>query len=250
MGYIFTFNDARLYEDWFNDPANGFAADLQYRLMLDMLAPSRGESILDIGCGSGMALSHFVERGLSAAGIDPSPYMLDLAGGRLGHRVDLHRGFAEELPFADNEFNHAAFMITLEFVRDPKKALEEACRVAKDRLFIGVLNRFALKGIERRVRGVFTETIYNRARFFSVWELKAMIRQLLGDVPITWRTVCQLSTRPGKIVSRFEQLGLVQRCPFGAVLGMAVDLVPRFRTRPLSLKLAAKGAPKPVAGGI
>lgn len=250
MGYIFDFKDATLYEDWCRDPANGFAADLQCRLMLDMLAPNKGESILDIGCGSGVALSHFVERGLLASGIDPSPYMLDLAGKRLGNRVHLHRGFAEELPFEDNEFNHAAFMITLEFVDDPKKALEEACRVAKDRLFIGVLNRFALKGIERRVKGVFTETIYNQARFFSVWELKGIVRELLGDVPISWRTVCQLSTRPGKLVSRIERLGVVQRCPFGAVLGMAVDLVPRLRTRPLTLKLTAKGAPKPVTGGI
>jgi hypothetical protein len=65
---------------------------------------------------------------------------------------------------------------------------------------------------------------------------------------MSWRTVCQLPTKPGKIVSRIEQSGLVQRCPFGTVAGMAVDLVPRFRTRPLQLKYPAKGAPKPVAG--
>jgi ubiquinone/menaquinone biosynthesis C-methylase UbiE len=36
------------------------------------------------------------------------------------------------LPFDDNSFNHACLFTSLEFVDDPKKALAEAFRVAKD----------------------------------------------------------------------------------------------------------------------
>ena len=174
--------------------------------------------------------------------------MLDIATNKLGHRVDFHRGFAEDLPFEDNSFNYACLVTTLEFVDDHYKALEEACRVAKDKIFLGVLNRYAIKGIQRRVKGVFIKSIYNHARFFSIWELKNDIRSILGDPPITWRTVCQLPSASGRIALYLEQSNLVQRFPFGAFAGMVVTLVPRFRTRPLSIPVQAKTSTGTMAG--
>ena len=248
MSYVFDFNDAIAYEKWYNNPRNRFIADLECRLMIDMLNPVSGETVLDIGCGTGVSLQPFIDMGLQVTGIDPSPYMLDIALKNLGHRVDLHRGFAEDLPFDDNSFNYACLFTTLEFVEDKKKALEEASRVAKDKLFIGVLNRYAIKGVQRRVKGVFTKTIYNRAHFFSIWELKEIVRSLLGDVPLSWRTVCQLPVGPQMITNRIERFTLLQKFPFGTFAGMVVTLIPRFRTRPLSVTYKSKQTTSAVAG--
>jgi hypothetical protein len=121
--------------------------------------------------------------------------------------------------------------------------------VAKDRLFIGVLNRYAIKGVERRVRGMFSPSIYNHARFFSVWELKHMIYDLVGHVPVSWRTVCQLPLPSGKFASSFEQ-PFLQRCPFGAFAGMVVILIPRFRTRPLTAPYQPTHAPVGGSAGV
>lgn len=237
MGYVFDFNDAMAYERWAKAAQDRRTARLENRLMTDMLKPIRGESLLDIGCGIGASLSPFLELGLQVTGIDASPYMLDATTRNLGDRVDLYRGYAEDLPFEDNSFNHACLVTSLEFVDDPAKALEEACRVAKDRIFVGVLNRYALKGVQRRLQGIFSRTIYNRARFFSVWEVKQMFRQLLGPgIPVSWRTVSQLPTRPGDAIMRFESSSIVQRFPFGAFAGIVVTLVPRFKTRPLTVR--------------
>jgi hypothetical protein len=57
-----------------------------------------------------------------------------------------------------------------------------------------------------------------------------------------------VSAAPGRIARPFEASSLLQRCPFGAVAAMTVQLVPRYRARPLELKVPAKGAPKPVVG--
>jgi len=248
MGYVFDFNDANAYEQLFKNPQNKLAFDLESSLMVDMLSPMRGEALLDIGCGTGASLLPFIEKGLNVTGLDPSPYMLDITLKNLGNRVDLYRGFAEDLPFDDNSFNHACFVTTLEFVDDPQKALEEACRVAKDKIFIGVLNKYAIKGIERRVRGVFTKTIFNHAKFFSVWEIKQIIRTILGRVPVSWRTVCQLPVGSGKFSHNLEQSRLVQRFPFGAFAGIVVTLVPRFRTKPLAMKYRQKHTTSTVTG--
>jgi SAM-dependent methyltransferase len=236
MGYVFDFHDARHYDRWLTKRKNRFAADLESRLMLGMLAPVAGESILDVGCGSGASAAPLLEKGLDVTGIDPSPYMLDLLSANLGDRVSLYRGFAEDLPFDDNSFNHACLFTSLEFVDSPKRALAEAFRVAKDRVFIGFLNRYALTGIGRRVQGIFTPTIFNRANFFSVWEIKGMARELLGPVPVGWRTVCQFPGPWAAWMKQIEGSDLVQRFPFGTFAGMVVTLVPRFRTRPLAIR--------------
>jgi ubiquinone/menaquinone biosynthesis C-methylase UbiE len=241
MGYVFSFNDAKAYEQWAIKNRNQKAAELENRLMLDMLKPIRGESILDIGCGTGASLKPFLEMGLQVTAIDPSPYMLDIAFNNFGNRIELYRGYAEDLPFDDNSFNHASIVTTLEFVDDPRKAIEEACRVTKDRIFIGVLNRYAIKGVERRLKGIFSHTIYNRARFYSVWELKHIMRELLGThVPISWRTVVQFPVTSGKVIGGLENSKIIQRFPFGAFAGIVATLVPRFKTKPMTLRYRPK----------
>jgi SAM-dependent methyltransferase len=250
MGYIFDFHDAAAYDQWFCNRRNKLTSSLEIQLMLDMLRPLKRESVLDIGCGTGASLLPLIDMHLDTTGIDPSPYMLDIAYKNVNNRANLYRGFAEDLPFEDNSFNYACLFTTLEFVDDPKKAVEEACRVAKDRIFIGVLNRYAIKGIERRLKGIFTETIYNKARFFSVWELKQIVRSTMGNVPFSWRTVCQLPGGTGKLANRFEKSKLVQRFPFGAFAGIVIALVPRFRTRPLTLRYRSKSAANPITGYV
>jgi SAM-dependent methyltransferase len=240
MGHVFDFRDATHYNEWFLKRRNRFAADLESRLMLGMLDPVAGESVLDIGCGTGASIEPLLERGLDVTGIDPSPYMLDILAQNQAERVSLYRGYAEDLPFDDNSFNHACLFTTLEFVDDPSKALEEAFRVAKDRVFIGFLNRYALTGIGRRVKGIFTPTIYNRATFFSVWEIKSMVRKLMGPVPVCWRTVCQFPGPWTGWMKNIEGSQLVQRFPFGTFAGIVVTLVPRFRTRPLAIRYQPK----------
>jgi ubiquinone/menaquinone biosynthesis C-methylase UbiE len=240
MGYIFDFHDAQNYEKWRTQPEGRFSFELENQLQIDLLNPQKGETVLDIGCGTGNNLQPFLDNDIQVTGIDASPYMLDIASQKLGNRVDFYRGFAEDLPFDDNSFNHACLVTTLEFVEDPAQTIAEACRVAKDRVFLGVLNRYAIKGIQRRVKGIFSKSIYNHAQFYSVWELKQILRSQVGDVPVEWKTVCQFPHTSNKFVSKFEQNELVQRCPFGAFVGIVITLVPRFKTRPLALKYSPK----------
>jgi SAM-dependent methyltransferase len=246
MGYVFDFNDAMICEKWFFNTQNRAVADMQYHLMLDMLNAHPGHSLLDIGCGLGNGLAFCHENGLQVTGIDPSPYMLDIAEKNLGHRVDLHRGKAESLPFDDNSFNYASLITCLEFVDDPRKALEEACRVAKDKIFIGILNRYAFKKIKIRIKGLFTDSVYNHAHFFSIWELKKIIFDLLGDVPLQWQSIPMRPLATGRIRKNLEKLSLIKKYPFGAYILMAITLLPRFRTRPLELKIC----PKPSTGVV
>lgn len=236
MGYVFNFKDAIAWQKWINDPQNQFANEMEKRLFIDLFKPARGDSILDIGCGIGTHLLSFLDMGLNVTGLDPSKHALDMAGKKIQHRVDLHRGVAENLPFDDNTFNYAALISTLEYVDSPEAAISEACRVAKDRVFIGVMNRHSVKVCKERVKRLFSDqSVYVHARFFSIWQVKAMIQNIVGKVPVTWRTACYFSDYTGQIRRIIEQSEMVHRCPFGSFAGLVVYLLPRYRTRPLEI---------------
>jgi hypothetical protein len=87
---------------------------------------------------------------------------------------------------------------------------------------------------------MFSATINNHAQFFSVWELKTVLREILGPVPVSWRTVCQLPTPSGRLAHSLERNRIIQRCPFGAFAGMVVALIPRFKTKPLAMRYRTK----------
>jgi len=248
MGYVFDFKVARQYDKWYQSPQNRFVADLEDQLLLRLLEPVRGERVLDIGCGTGRHLSMFLELGLDVTGLDASPHMLDIAREKLGHRAELYHGLAEDLPFEDNSFDIATLNTTLEFVDDVQKALHEACRVANKRIFLGALNRYAIKGIERRIKGIFSESTYNRARFFSVWELKRKVRQVLGKPRLRRGTVLQLPASFRKYTQHLERWPFVHNCPFGCFIGMVVILVPRYRTQ--NVPIGYVGQPTGVAPGL
>ena len=248
MGYIFDFQDAMASEKALEDPHQQVFMKKSYQLMHDLLAPVPHDAILDVGCGIGTTLESLQKGQFDLTGIDPSPYMLDTATRRMGTRIQLDRGMAEALPYDDNSFNHALLINTLEFTDDPEKAIAEACRVAKDRLYIGVLNRYALVAIHRRCKGIFHKSIYNRAVFFSLWEITSILKKLLGPIPITWRAIDLLPPVAGNICQKLDRSPLVRRVPFGAFIGIRAVLTPRFKTRPLKLKVKTNKSHSTAAG--
>lgn len=248
MGHVFSYNDAVAYEQWQSSEAQRSLIQLQNRLMADMLRPLPGESVLDVGCGPGRTLDFLISYGLQGTGIDPSPHMIDICRNRVRNRADLHIGTAEDLPFDDNAFHYALINNSLEFVAHPRKSLEEACRVTKNRLFIGFLNRLAMKSISVNTEGWEVDAVYQHAHFFTLWEVKEMLTCILGDVPVTWRTASFFPAAMGGFTRHLERFRLLQRFPFGMFIGMMVEPVPRFRTRPLSMDLSHAQTPGPVAG--
>ena len=245
MGYVFDFKDAIAYEKWSDDPRNRLTAELEDRLLLNMLNPVRGRKLLDVGCGTGSRWESLLKKGVDITGLDPSPYMLDIGREKMQHRADFYRGFGEDLPFEDNSFHYVSLITSLEYVNDPEKVLKEASRVAKDKIFIGIYNRYAVRCIQLKMKGLFSETIYNRAKFFSIWEIRKMLRNLLGDVPVAWKTTGPFPSFLGEYTCKTERAHVMQLFPFGAFAGMAVKPVPRFMTTPLALRYKPKVAATP-----
>jgi len=243
MGHVFDLKDATSYENWLAAGNSRDVLAVETKLMLRMLKPVPGETLLDIGCGTGASLAPFLGKGISLTGIDPSPNMLDYAAQRLGNRADLHRGYAENLPFDDNAFNCSIFFLSLEFVDDPVRAIEEACRVTKDRIFIGVINKYSMYSAFRRLRALFGPTLFGHARFFSIPKIRRIVFELLGEVPFFWKTALHAAGLFGPLWPEPDRFSVIAKNPFGAFAGMVVVPIPHYRTiaLPLSKKVMHGG---------
>lgn len=222
-------DQAAQYEPWYQMPEGQYADTLEKKLFLKLVQPKSGQSVLDIGCGTGHNLAFFKELGLKAAGIDASKPMLDIASQKLGTSAELYWGHAEELPFDNNSFDIVTLITVLEFVPDPTEVLKEAGRVARVQIYLGILNKISLLGINRRIMGKFRDSIYNRAKFYSIWEIEAIVRRAIGKVPLEWRTTLFFPLSWHKYMYWLDRLLPSVNNPFGAFLGLKLNVEGRRR---------------------
>jgi ubiquinone/menaquinone biosynthesis C-methylase UbiE len=238
MSPLFDENVARKYDSWFLSPAGRYVERVENDLIRELLRPRAGQSLLDVGCGTGNHLLLFHQMGLDVSGIDPSEPMLRVAREKLGHRAELRLGSAEDLPFEDNSFDIVSLVSSLEFSPHPTRALTEAARVARTHVFVAVLNGLSANGVQRKAEALFRPTLYRHARFYTVWELRYLVRKVLGESRTEWGSVIWLPLRFHHWDRALGGGAVRRRNPFGAFLGMRIDIL---YTRQTALNPLAAG---------
>ena len=170
-------------------------------------------------------------RGIWWPGSNLQAASLELARRRLGSKAVLEKGFAENLPYDDNEFDTVALISTLEFVDDPFLALKEAFRVARRNVLLGVFNKYSIGRVHTCIESFWKDSVYSRARFLSIFQLRSMSGRILsGAVPIEWRTCFSLPLPFLRYFHLLERIPLLQRHPFGHFIAMRIDMRCRVRT--------------------
>jgi SAM-dependent methyltransferase len=91
-------------------------------------APAGPAKLLDVGCGSGVALVRMQTLGWEAEGVEPDPGGVAAARAR-GVRV--HEGQLADQKFPENHFDAVHSAHVLEHVHDPAGLLRECCRILK-----------------------------------------------------------------------------------------------------------------------
>lgn len=117
----------RLYGEWMGQHVN----DDQAHQMLDYLQTVPGETLLDIGCGTGHTVRAALDRGLDAVGVDISTVALEQAIGQYGLGRRVYLATAEQLPWPDHTFDNISILGSLEHFLDPACAVREVARLLK-----------------------------------------------------------------------------------------------------------------------
>jgi SAM-dependent methyltransferase len=91
---------------------------------------AKSQSILDVGCGPGLAAQVFAKTIANIAGIDASAAFIDIARERMPGR-NFRVSEMETLPHADGSFDVVTGFNAFQYAASPSNALREARRVAQ-----------------------------------------------------------------------------------------------------------------------
>lgn len=120
--------------------------------VIDVVAPDRliagagvqaGDRVLDVATGTGNVAVRTAAAGATTIGLDLTPELLELARRRaddLGVQVDWVTGDAEQLPFAEAEFDRVLSAFGIQFAPRHDVAARELLRVCRPGGTIGLCN--------------------------------------------------------------------------------------------------------------
>ncbi len=201
------------YESWYE--GKGKRADVLEKELLKELVDYVGkvETMLEVGVGTAHFTRWFESYGIQCVGLDFSPLMLKQA--KQLWKGPLIRGDAHHLPFREKTFDLVTFITCMEYMHSPTDVLREAGRVAKTGILWGIMNRWSLPTIRRRIQVMLGRNpFYSNARFYSIRDATTFIRNALSRAHYTmkWATT---------VYPRFMFVRIT-RLPLGAFLGVAV----------------------------
>jgi len=201
------------YESWYE--GKGKRADILEKHLLKELLNHIGNvsSLLEVGAGTAHFTRWFESLGVRCIGLDFSPLMLREA--RKIWKGQLVRGDAHNLPFRDKTFDLVALITCMEYMPNPAYVLKEAGRVARQGILWGILNKWSLPTIRRRLQVmVGRNPFYRNARFYSILDAKRLLREAFDR--ISYRMMWSTTVYPRMLLVRRSKL------PFGAFLGVAL----------------------------
>ena len=163
------------YDQWFNTPIGRLIKGYENDLIFRMLTPSRGETILDAGCGTGVFTTHICETGARVIGLELSRPMLVRATIK-GVPFCSVQGDMRKLPFLDETFDKAVSITALEFIEEAEIAVEEMFRVTKPGgiIVVATLNSLSPWADRREEKGKKGHPIFSHTIFRSPDEMAAL----------------------------------------------------------------------------
>ena len=211
------------YDAWYRTPRGAWIGEQESRLLQRMLDPRPGETLLDVGCGTGYFMQRFAaESECQVTGLDMDCSWVGYAASQSAGNEAYVCGTALELPFGSGAFDLAISVAALCFVTDQRRGIQEILRVTKRRFAIGLLHRRSLL-YWRKGRGG------GKGAYSGVhWHTESEIRDLFSGLPAANLQVRAAVALPagGAFAQSMEPL-LSSWWPFASFIAIAGDVVPQ-----------------------
>jgi len=162
----------------------------------ELMATAGPGSLLDVGCGEGVLVQRWAQRlgpECRVVGIDLEEESIQAGWSeRRAPNLEYRVMRAENLPFADGEFDLASAIEVLEHVPDPEQTLGEMARCAERHLLVSV-PREPLWRVLNLARGAYWRTLGDTPGHLNHWSRRGFVALLerYGSVaevrmPLPW----------------------------------------------------------------
>ena len=209
------FIDPAAYEAWYRTPRGAWIGRAEFTLLMRLLRPTSGDTLLDVGCGTGYFSRRFADSGLHVTGIDPDAAMLAFANSRSAN-VQYMQASALRLPFRDHAFDYASAITSLCFIEPPTLAIAEMQRVSRHAVVLGLLNRHSLLYYAKHDQGG-----YKGARWDGTRDVRQWLEPFAPTVETEIRSAIFLPG--GNLFSRTIERCLPTRLPYGGFLAVKIQ---------------------------
>ncbi len=145
----------------------------------ELFSASAPLSLLDVGCGEGVLTHRWAQRiDGPVVGIDlDDPQLHEEWAGRRAPNLSYRVMKAENLPFADDEFDVATAIEVLEHVPDPAHTVAEMARVARRWVLVSVPREPLWRGLNM-ARGAYLRDLGNTPGHVNHWTKRAFVELL------------------------------------------------------------------------
>lgn len=210
------------YDGWYQTSRGRWIGAHETALVLKGLRPKQGDSLLDVGCGTG----YFTRVLRPAIDCDIAAIDIERNWVHYARRKDANDtlyavadGLA--LPFADDAFDLVTSIAAVCFMQDEAAAMREIVRVARRRIAIGLLNRYSLLWLEKGRHG--GSGGYRGAHWHSVREARA----LFDGLPVrNVRIRTAIHAPGGSGPARVAECVLPSWLPTGSFIVVSGEVVP------------------------
>jgi 2-polyprenyl-3-methyl-5-hydroxy-6-metoxy-1,4-benzoquinol methylase len=147
----------------------------------ELFARADPRSLLDVGCGEGVLVHQWAQRlgeRTRVVGIDLQEASIQAGWSqRSAPNLEYRVMQAENLPFADDEFDLATAIEVLEHVPDPEHTLSEMARCAERHLLVSV-PREPLWRMLNMARGAYWSELGNTPGHLNHWSRRSFVALL------------------------------------------------------------------------
>ena len=202
--------DPTAYEAWYHTSRGTWIGATEFHLLMKMLKPLQGATLLDVGCGTSYFTRRFSDKGIEVIGLDPDESMLAYARS-LGNDIRYLEGNALAIPLADHSVDYCAAVTSLCFVDKPQQALQEMLRVSRRGITVGLLNRDSRLYKQKYGRGA-----YQGARWDTVNDVKNWLANISNNTKIEYGSAVFFPG--GNPLARVAEIILPHRLLWGSFL--------------------------------
>ena len=146
----------------------------------ELFRAAEPQSLLDVGCGEGVLIHDWAQRleDRRVVGIDLEDPLLQAEWDkRSAPNLEYRVMKAENLPFADGEFDVATAIEVLEHVPDPEHTVAEMARVAHRHLLVSV-PREPVWRMLNMARGAYLKDLGNTPGHLNHWSKRSFVALL------------------------------------------------------------------------
>ncbi len=146
----------------------------------ELFAAADPQSLLDVGCGEGVLVHEWAQRiaPRRVVGIDLEEESIQAGWAqRQAPNLEYKIMKAEDLPFADGEFDVATAIEVLEHVPDPAATVAEMARVASRWLLVSVPREPLWRGLNM-ARGAYLKELGNTPGHVNHWSKRSFVQLL------------------------------------------------------------------------